>query len=144
MFNSDKFGSTTFERRTEAVDMTALAEFFDLDDKQVFTVQGLTHHELASCVEGLQAKDNTKSILEAVAGSNHAIKGAIKDIINNNNDIPVDTQKRILHLTKGAVAPAIDEMFAVQLAERFPVEFTILTNKILELSGLGQVAIKKQ
>ncbi len=143
MFDSNKFGNTKFERRTEAVPVTALADFFPKGETVEFTVGSLTHHELAQCAAGLQAKDNTKSVLQAVAGHNPSIKEAIGEILGGKADIPVDTQKRILHLVKGSIEPVIDEMFAVQLAERFPVEFTMLTNKILELSGLGQVAIKK-
>lgn len=144
MFDTSKFEQAKFERRIEAVEMTALSAFFKEGDKAEFSVQGLTHHELAECSSAIKTKDNTKAVLQAVAGHEPAIKEAITELLGAKVAIPADTQKRILHLVKGSVEPKIDEMFAVKLAECFPVEFTILTNKVLELSGLGQVAVKKR
>lgn len=143
MFDINKFGSTKFEKRIEGVTVDVLKDFFSEGEKPEFKVRGLTHHEVAECAEGIQNKDNTKAVLEAVAGHKPAIKEAIGELLGGTVDIPVDTQKRILHLVRGSVEPEIDEGLAVKLAETFPVEFTLLTNKILELTGLGQVAIKK-
>jgi hypothetical protein len=147
-FDVSKFAKAKFERRTEAVEVTALSDFFpkpkDPKQKPTITVQGLTHHEVARCAEGMQSNDNLKALLEAAAGHKPAIKAAVGQLLGGENDIPKDTQKRILHLVSGSLEPKIDEGIAVKLAENFPIEFTILTNKILELTGLGQIAVKKQ
>lgn len=144
MFNSNKFASAKFERRTEVVIVDGLKAFFPAGESPEFTVQGLKHSEIAKCNEQVQNQDNLKALLEAAAGSKPAIKEAVKGILDANVNIPVDTQKRILHLVTGSLEPKIDESMAVKLAETFPVEFTELTNTILKLTGLGQVAVKKQ
>ena len=144
MFQVNQFSNAKFERRQEAVTVAALQDFFSDGDKPEFIVQGLTHHEVARCAEGLQNNDNLKALLQAAAGHTPSIKDAVGEILGGTINIPVDTQKRILHLVAGSVTPKIDESMAVKLAETCPIEFTELTNKILELTGLGQVAIKKQ
>lgn len=144
MFNSSKFDSTKFEARTGAITIDGLRDFFDEDEEPEFVVRSLTHAEVAQCAEGAQSDPNLKALLEAAAGHTPAIKGAVQEMLGKVLDVPVDTKKRILHLTKGSVEPKIDEGTAVKLAETFPIEFTLLTNKILELTGLGQVAVKKQ
>ena len=142
-FNLNKFNNQNFERRIEEVEISALQDFFPKDKKAIFTVQGLTHPELAKAREGLQKVDNLQSLLEAAAGSKPAIKDAIQTLISNNVDVPQDTQLRILHLVSGSVEPKLDEISSIKLANCFPTEFMTLTNKIMELSGKGQVAIKK-
>ena len=82
-------------------------------------------------------------MLQALAGHTPSIKEAVTEMLGGTMSVPVDTQKRILHLVKGSVDPKIDESVAVKLSETFPIEFLVLTNKILELTGLGQTAIKK-
>ena len=144
MFDINQFKTAKFERRTEAVIVKGLQEFFPDGEKAEFIVQGLKHSEVAKCAEGIQSNDNLKAVLQAAAGHAPSIKEAINDIIGGKDEIPKDTQKRILHLVVGSVEPKIDEAFAVRLSETFPVEFIELTTKILELTGLGQVAIKKQ
>lgn len=144
MFDINQFNSTKFKRRTEVVTVKGLQQFFPEGEKAEFIVQGLKHSEVAQCAEGLQSKDNLKALLQAAAGHAPSIKEAVGEIIGGNDKVPKDTQKRILHLVIGAVEPKIDEAMAVKLSETFPVEFIELTTKILELTGLGQVAIKKQ
>jgi len=144
MFNSSEFASAKFERRTEVVAVDGLKDFFADGAKPEFEVQGLTHAEIAKCSEGAQGDSNLRPLLEAAAGHKPSIKEAVTQILGGVVDVPLDTKKRILQLTTGSVEPKIDEGMAVKLAETFPVEFTILTNKILELTGLGQVAVKKQ
>ena len=143
-FDINGFNGATFQRRTETVPIAVLSDFFGKDEKAEFEIQGLTHHEIAECAAGIQGNENLKAILQAAAGHKPSIKEAIGDILQKSVEVPVDTQKRILHLVKGCITPKIEEGTAVLIAERFPVEFIELTNKILELTGLGQIAVKKQ
>lgn len=144
MFEVNKFNKAKFERRVEGVEVKALSDFFKKGSDPVIMVRGLTHHEVAKCAEGIQSSANLEALLKAAAGHAPSMKDAIGELIGKVGDTPKDTQKRILHLVEGAVEPEFDEMTAIKLAETFPIEFTQLTNKILELTGLGQVAIKKQ
>lgn len=143
-FDKNRFNSATFERRTETVPVAVLSDFFGEDEKAEFEVQGLTHHEIAECSAGVQGNENLKNILQAAAGHKPSIKKAIEDILETSVEVPVDTQKRILQLVKGCLKPKLDEGTSVRIAERFPVEFIELTNKILELTGLGHIAVKKR
>jgi len=144
MFNTQKFGNANFERRQESVEVKALSDFFDKGEEPKIVVQGLTHHEVSRCSEGIQNSTNLEAMLKAAAGHAPAMKEAVGELLGKVGDVPKDTQKRIMHLVAGSVKPEIDEMTAVKLAETFPIEFTILTNKIVELTGLGQVAVKKR
>lgn len=143
MFNTSKFANTKFERRTEAVPVDSLKDFFEEGEKPEFIVQSLTHAEIASCAEKASGNDNLKVLLEAAAGHKPSIKEAVGEILGKADSVPLDTRKRILHLIHGCLTPKLDEGQAVLLSETFPVEFTELTNKILQLTGLGQIAVKK-
>ena len=151
MFDIKAFNKTKFIRRTGEVEVAALSDFFkdasspeQKDVKHVFIVQGLTHHEIAEAKDSLTGQDNLKSILEAIQASKPAIKAAVTDLIESKVNLPQDTQLKIKHLILGCVEPAIDESTAVKLAECFPIEFTQIANKIIELTGLGQEAVKKR
>ena len=151
MFDIKAFNKTAFKRRTAEVEVSALSAFFkdapnseQEDAKHVFIVQGLTHHEIAEAKDSLTGQDNLKSILEAIQASKPAIKAAVTDLIEAKVNLPQDTQLKIKHLIMGCVEPAIDESTAVKLAECFPIEFTVIANKIIELTGLGQEAVKKR
>lgn len=150
-FDTKAFNKATFKRRTAEVDVTALSAFFKSDKdaeqtgaKNVFIVQGLTHHEIAESKDSLTGQDNLKSILEAVSASKPALQAAVTDLIKSKVNLPQDTQLKIKHLVFGCVDPVIDEITAVRIAERFPVEFIGIASKIMELTGLGQEAIKKR
>ncbi len=144
MFDTGKFGKAKFERRTESVDVSALKDFFQEGEEPKILVQGLTHHEVSRCSEGIQGNTNLEALLKATAGHAPSMKEAVGELLGKTTEVPKDTQKRILHLVAGSLEPKIDEMTAVKLAETFPIEFTLLSNKIVELTGLGQLAIKKQ
>ena len=144
MFDTNKFGNAKFERRTESVDVDALKDFFPEGEEPKILVQGLTHHEVSKCAEGIQGNANLEAMLKAAAGHTPSMKEAVGELLGKTTEVPKDTQKRILHLVAGSVEPKIDESTAVKLAETFPIEFTLLSNKIIELTGLGQVAIKKR
>ncbi len=144
MFDTSKFGNTNFERRQESVEVKALSDFFKKGEEPKILVQGLTHHEVSQCAEGLTSDVNLESLLKAAAGHKPAMKEAVDELIGKTVAVPKDTKKRIMHLVAGSVEPKIDEMTAILLAERFPIEFSQLSNKIVELTGLGQVAVKKR
>ena len=137
-FNSKAFMKQQFEARTEDVRVLELDAWFDEESDPVFTVRGLTFEELAKADA---AADNSKAMLNLVASlqtkDGDAIGEGIKDAFGVGKETPANMIKRINHLVMGSVSPEIDEEFAVKLANTFPVEFTQLTNKIVELTGKG-------
>jgi hypothetical protein len=61
----------------------------------------------------------------------------MKTLIGYGTDTPDDLAKRFDHLTFGSVDPAIDRETAVKLFAAYPIVAYQLSNKILELTGLG-------
>jgi hypothetical protein len=138
-----RFAKAKFEHRTERVSVASLAEFFDGEDGKVdavFIVRGLTFEELAKAENQADNSDTVRKLLEQLSSSNASVKSAaLADALGYGDEVPRQMVIRKFHLITGCVDPQVDEEFAVKLANVFPVEFKILTNKILELTGLGQV-----
>jgi hypothetical protein len=137
-FNNKAFMRQQFENRTHDVPVSELVAWFDEDADPIFTVRGLTFEELSKADA---AADNSATMLNLVASlstkDGKAIAEGIKDAFGVGQETPTNMIKRINHLVMGSVQPEIDEQFAVKLASTFPVEFTQLTNKIVELTGKG-------
>jgi len=140
-FNSTKFMKQEFQPRTEAVEVPALSAWFDKSDDGepvscAWKVRGLTASELAKIFEASNKAKNFDSIVQAIASSKAKID-ELKEVLGIGNDVPADVMKRLEQLTLGSVEPEIDTSVAVKLAEKFPIEFYMLTNKITVLTGLG-------
>jgi len=137
-FNSKEFMKQSFNSRTEDVRVVELASWFAEGDEPVFKVRGLTFEELNKADN---AADNSKAMLNLVATlqtkDGTAIADGIKDAFGIGKDTPANMVKRINHMVMGSVDPEIDEEFAVKLASTFPIEFTLISNKIIELTGKG-------
>ena len=137
-FNAKGFMNQPFDARTEDVIVAELASWFDKDEKPVFTVRGLTFEELNKADN---AADNSKAMLNLVATlqtkDGAAIAEGVKDAFGIGKDTPANMIKRINHLVMGSVSPTIDEELAVKLASTYPIEFTQISNKIIELTGKG-------
>lgn len=139
-FNTDGFTRARFEHRTERVAVPALAQFFDEGSDAVFVVRGLTFEELSKAENQADNSDTIRKLLEQLSSSNPNVKSAaLADALGYGDEVPRQMVIRKHHLVLGSVDPQIDEEFSVKLANTFPVEFKILTNKILELTGQGQI-----
>ncbi|MDR5867302.1 hypothetical protein [Halomonas koreensis] len=146
-FDISKFTGATFTPREEDVQVPGLKAFFtgepEKDDKgnpkpPVWRVRGLKGAELAKANEAVEMNRNRSAIAEALAsGKDQKITEALRELIGNGEKVPDDTAKRIEMLTLGSVSPECSGQLAVKLAEAFPIEFTQLTNKIMQLTGLG-------
>ena len=143
-FNESAFMKQKFEPRTAQVETSSLAAFFDKKEKPIWTVRGQTASELAATLESANTQKSLASIVEAI-GENASKIDELKKVIGISNDVPGDIIKRLNQLAVCSVEPKIDHTCAVKLAETFPIEFYILTNKITELTGLGmEASVKKQ
>ncbi|WP_136247932.1 hypothetical protein [Halomonas borealis] len=146
-FDISKFTSTSFTPREEDVPVPDLAAFFSGTPEKdesgnakppLWRVRGLTGAELAKANEAVQMNRNRVAIAEALAaGKDQQLTEALRELIGNGDAVPDDTAKRIEMLTIGSVSPGCTGQLAVKLAEAFPIEFTQLTNKIMQLTGLG-------
>jgi hypothetical protein len=75
--------------------------------------------------------------LASAAGSKTDQTEAMKTLIGYGTETPADLAKRFDHLVAGSVEPQIDREIAVRLFMAYPIVGYTLTNKILELTGLG-------
>jgi hypothetical protein len=139
-FDLTAFDKAHFSDRQESVPLPALAAFFLDGEEPLWTVRGLTHAELSRAAVAIQAGQNLEAVIEALTGDAKAKAGAIKQLLGvADGDVPQETKKRLEHLVMGSVDPEITLDIAVKLSVTFPIEFGQLTNKILELTGKGQV-----
>ena len=162
-FHAKKFLKTKFIPRTEDVPVPDMKEFFEDDageeqppvspfDKgelkasvPIWKVRGLTGHELGRAAEAAEKNKNMSAIIEALSGQASKEKAeALKNILGIGSAIvPADIAKRIEHLVIGSVDPVCTPDLAVRICEVFPVEFYQITNKIMQLTGQGQMPGKQ-
>jgi hypothetical protein len=144
-FDKKIFMKTKFEPRVEPVPVPDLKEFFAAGEDPVWSVRGLTGHELGQVNEAKERNENIGAILEAIVSESSKEKAeAVKALIGLNDKTPGDIVQRIAMLKIGSVEPECDEELAVRLCTHFPGVFVPLTNKIRNLTGQGSTVKKKQ
>jgi hypothetical protein len=139
-FDSKKFLKTKFERRTFPVPVPDLQMFFPEGEEAVWIVRGLTGQELGRADAAADKNKNIAAIVNGLTADNSKEKAAaIKDLLGIGGDTPEAIVKRIEHMILASVDPVCTRDMAVKLCETYPVEFLAITNKIVELTGKGQV-----
>lgn len=143
-FKAKAFEKAKFEPRSESVPVSALAEWFDGPAEWV--IRGLTGNELGRC--NALAQKNRKTIAEIVSGLLSSTDGSVSETVRNlvglSDDVPQETAQRIEYLQIGSQDPACDLELAIKLNETFPVEFLLITNRIIALTGKGHVPGKSK
>ncbi len=144
-FDAKKFLKTKFTPRMEEVPVPDLAAFFPDGAKPVWKVRGLTGQELGRANEAAERNKNIAAIIEGIAsGAAKEQTDAVKDLLGVGGQAPQDVAKRLEHLVIGSVDPKCTPDVAVRLCETFPVEFFQITNRIVQLTGQGQMPGKQQ
>lgn len=144
-FDKQRFQKASFEPRTDEVAVPGLADWFG-DDEPIWRVRGMTHYELAKAAEAVERNRDMAAIVAALSGGTAVEKqDAMKELLGLDGSAPSESVKRLAYLVTGSVDPEVDHPLAVKLAHAYPIEFQMITNKIIELTGLGQVqALGKQ
>lgn len=137
MFDAQRFLQTLFAARTAEVAVPDLRAWFGPDDAPVFIVRGLTGEEVARANEAADRAAKLRAALEALADAGAVRREAVATVLGTGDDVPDDLLKRYEHLIAGSVEPAIDREIALKLFREFPIVGYQLTNKILELTGMG-------
>lgn len=136
MFDVKSFKKANFTPREEEIHFSSLEQFGGS-----FIVRGLTALEIAKCDESAQKGKLVSDLVEKLASSSGKEKAAaLLEGIGISDNVPELLAKRYEHVVAGCVNPKLDLSDVVSLAEAFPIEFSQLANKILELTGKGQVA----
>lgn len=135
-FDAAKFERAEFKPRTEAVQVPALAAFFDEGEPASWTVRGLSASELHRAMEAGKRQGSVEAIVRAISSGGDQAQ-ALRRALGLSADTPGEIAKRLEMLVMGSVSPKVELPVAVKLAEAFPVEFLALTNTITELTGKG-------
>lgn len=137
-FNTSKFQQARLEQRTDVIKVPEMKAFFDEGDDHIWEVRGLTASELAMANEAMAANKDMGSIISAIATGGKDKVDAVKELMGLQSDsVPDDIVRRISMLTVASISPEIDQTTAVRLGNTFPTTFYKITNKIIELTGLG-------
>jgi len=136
MFDEKAFMRAKFQPRIDEVHVPGLKAFFDNDDAWIWRVRNLTGDELAKSMEASARQKGIDTIIKALANQSAQID-EIRASLGIGDDVSVELAKRLEQLVIASVQPVIDKPVAVKLAENYPIEFYQLTNKIIELTGLG-------
>ena len=138
MIDLKAFRKAAFVPREQDVTLDAMVEAGMGDG--VVTVRGLTAHDLATAEESVSKGKTLSDLVEKLAGSGAEKIAGLMEGLGYQQDVPAALAKRLEHVRLGVVKPEMELSDVVKLAEVFPVEFTILANTIMELTGKGQVA----
>jgi len=135
----DKFDNAKFKRREREIEVPELAPFFPDEQKPVIVIQNLTAPEVAIANE---AADKSKDLAEIVGRLfSEAPREKIDAILDaagiSSKATPADYSKRLKLLQFGVKGNLFDQRRAVKFASNFPVDFYDITNKILQITGLG-------
>lgn len=102
-----------------------------------WTVRGMTACEIAQVNESVDKNRNIDLVATALT-SNADKQETIKEMLGVLvDDTPIDFMRRISRLVICSVDPVIDTATAIKFSEAYPIEFQLLTTKILELTGQG-------
>lgn len=142
MLDLEKFRKADFKPRDTDVSLDALKEAGFGDG--VVKLRGLTAHELAQAEESASKGKLLSDLVERLAGGGQEKVSALMDGIGFHQDVPAALAKRMEHVRMGTIEPEMELADVAKLAEVFPIEFTIIANKIMELTGKGQIAQVKR
>jgi hypothetical protein len=146
-FNREAFLKQDFAPREEAVQVDGLLPWFEgleEGEKPTWRVRGLTHQELAKANEAADRSRSVEAVAKALGGDQHEKVEAIKEVMGTADDVPQDTAKRLELLRLGSVEPEADLDLCLKMATAFPVEFQILSDAVVRLTGQGQESVKKR
>lgn len=145
-FDVKAFLETHFIPREAEIPITEpeLKKFFSSngkpDVKPIWKVRGLSGPEMGRANAAAEKSDNIKGIIKGLLSRmTDEQADAIKKMMGQTDDLPSDIVKRLEQLMIGSLEPKCDHRLAVRLCDTFPIEFYEITNKILELTGLGHL-----
>ena len=139
----EKFKSTQFERRTTFVEVPTLSAFAGEGEKVCrVEIQGLVGEEVATARERVKENAALETIIEKFAGESiPEIVEAAKEKLGFTDSVKRDAVYRLAVLEFGLVGCPLDRPECVKLFAVNPEAFYLITDKILEITGLGQVPL---
>lgn len=136
-FDVEMFRHAEFSHRKAQISVPNLTPFFPDGGPPIWTVRGLSGEEIARSNESSARNAGIAAALyNSISGKTNIIE-AIELLIGYRPDVPEDLAKRIEHMSFGSVSPVLDRPLVVKLFAVYPAEAYILSQKIIELTGLG-------
>ena len=138
MFNESKFNRASFVPRTHRHFVPELKDFFgESDDGPHWEVRGLTGQEMFQAKMAVDRDKTFRAAVAAMSAGGREQVAAFTELMGLGDTVPEELSKRIEILVIGSVAPKVERPTIVKLAKAFPATLNTLTDKILELTGLG-------
>jgi hypothetical protein len=140
-FDIKKFEAATFKDRIEVVPVPRLAMFFNNKEKPEWKIRGRTGEESAIAKQAVTDNKNIDAILQAIGSkSKKELVDGIKELAGLSSEkVPDELVQRYSWLEHGSVDPVCSHELAMKLAQNFPEDFFLLTNKIIQLTGAGRL-----
>jgi len=143
-FDTERFSATSFKDRVETIPVQRLAAFFNDGEKPEWKIRGLTGTESAIAKQAVQENQNVEAVLKAVGSKlGKDIEEGIKELAGlhsaSDEKMPDELIQRFSWLVLGTVDPVCSHELAVRLADNFPEDFYLITNKIMQLTGAGRL-----
>jgi hypothetical protein len=136
-FDLQRFRGASLAPRQSEVPVPDLAHFFGEGVPPIWIVRGLTGEEIARSNNSSERVKLFAATVDALASAARSEQSEALKAMMGVTDVPEDLAKRFDHLTFGSVDPKISREDSVKLFAAYPVVAYTLTNKILELTGLG-------
>lgn len=140
-FDINKFDKAQFKDRTFDVKVPELKAFYGEDEEPLWVCKCLDGEELAKVNEAISANRDMGAVIGALNSNVSKEKlEAVKELMGIQSDaVPKEIVRRVALLTYGSVSPVCTQMMAVKLASSHPTTLYKITNKIIELTGMGKV-----
>lgn len=136
-FDLKKFRSAKLTARTEDIPMPGLKEFFTENEEPVFKVRGMTGAEMFQVRESVEKRRDLQLIVsKLLSGDGSAIGEAVEEFYGS---VPEEFVKRVETLLIGCVSPELTRQDAMKLFRHFPTQASIITTRILYLTGEGSL-----
>lgn len=137
MFDEKKFSRAAFVPRTHRHFVPELKGYFGSDEESYWEVRGLTGQEMFQAKMAIDRDKTIRAAIAAMATTGNEQIQAFQELMALGESVPEEYSKRIELVSIGSVAPKVERTTVVKLAKNFPATLNTLSDKILELTGLG-------
>lgn len=140
VFDAVKFAAADWQRRVVEIPVPALKDYFGSGEKAVWKIHSLEGREIAQAKHAKERNIRTKAAVETfselLSQNPKKIKKSVSDLFGNiesDADIAWRTELMIL----ASIEPRVDYSTIAQINKYHAETFYVITNRILELIGLG-------
>ena len=139
-FDANAFEKADFDYRYEKVEVKVMKDFFPAGEKPIFKVRNLTADEVARTNKATDNRKVAESLIKALAAMDtEGMVEALKSKLGYGEEVDDEVERRIELIIYGTVEPKLPRELVVKMGNVFPTAFYLLSNRITDLTGDGQV-----